>query len=124
MRSAAAAASSMSSQARRSGSGRGGRKARGRASGGRRQLVAVADALAQPRQGDLGVVAVDLAREAVAVEHGLGEQSRGDAVADAEDGRAAAVELVEERVVGHALGDEDDAGGRQLERLARRRRRA
>ena len=52
------------------------------------------------------------------VEDGLGQQSRGHAVADAEDRGPAAVELVEERVVGDALGDEDDAGRVQLERLA------
>ena len=85
---------------------------------GRRQLVAVADALAQVGQSDLGVGAVDLAREAVAVEDRLGEQPRGDAVADPEHGLAESVELVVERVERDALGHEHDAGGRQLERLA------
>ena len=92
MRSAAAPASSTNSQVRRAGIGRGRQDGERRRLGGRRELVAVADALAQIGQRDLGVVAVDLARQPVTVEDGLGQQARRDAVADAEDGRAAAVE--------------------------------
>ena len=59
------------------------RRQQGRRSGvgGGRQLGRVADALAQIGQCDLGIVAVDLAGQAVTVEDGVGEQSRRDAVA-------------------------------------------
>ena len=86
--------------------------------GGGRHLVAVTHALAQVGQRHLGVVAIDLASQAVAVEDRLGQQARRHAVADAEDRRTPPVELVVERVVGDALGHEHDAGGLQLQRLA------
>ena len=124
MRSAAAAVSSTNSHDRRSRIGARRQDGQRRRLGGGWQLVAVADALAQPRQRDLGVVAVDLARQAVPVEDGLGQEPRGHAVADAEDRGPAAVELVEERVVGDALGDEDDAGRVQLAAARRSRPRS
>ncbi len=118
MRPAASAVSAMNSQSRRRGlrARRQQRERRGCCGG--RQLGAVADALAQVRQRDLGVVAVDLAREPVAVEDHLREQPRGHAIADPEDRLAAAVELVVERIQRHALRDEHDAGGLELEWIA------
>ena len=65
-----------------------------------------------------GVLGVDLAAEAMAVEDGVGRVPRTDAVADAVDGldtlgleRLVGRELEVERVVGNPLGDEDDGVG-------------